>query len=84
MGNHEIECEFCGVDRRLHGNPCCKERGDYETAMAKARRDSQDSLATMLEGLGIPFRRDCYNNCVVEVEAARRLVEIREALDAPV
>lgn len=42
MGNHSIDCKFCGEDQRLVGLNCCaasvKQRHDEETAR-EAKRD---------------------------------------------
>lgn len=46
MGNHCIDCEFCGQDRRVVGSNCCpertkhdKEQADKQGAKEKANRE---------------------------------------------
>jgi hypothetical protein len=36
MGNHCIDCKFCGKDQRVYGDTCCKE---YQDAKAKEEAD---------------------------------------------
>jgi hypothetical protein len=50
MGNHCIDCEFCGQDRRLIGGDCCDEAKaarEKKEADAKAKYEAEEKyLAT--------------------------------------
>lgn len=46
MGNHTIDCEFCGKDRRTVGLNCCTERVEHdarEKSRAKAKADADEA-----------------------------------------
>jgi len=41
MGNHTIDCKFCGEDQRVFGDACCAENAatvEAEEAKREARR----------------------------------------------
>lgn len=43
MGNHSIDCEFCGEDRRLK-DPCCVAYAQHEKAVEEERKAKRERL----------------------------------------
>lgn len=59
MGNHTIDCEFCGADQRLFGGPRCCGPAEKKAAESLAVfAAEQESRMALFRRLGI----DCYRN----------------------
>lgn len=57
MGNHCIDCKFCGQDQRLHGDSCCAANIAHMEAETKAREEieiQEDQILTR-HGLSVPY-----------------------------
>jgi len=52
MGNHELECEYCGADHRITPN-CCGARKMRDDALKKARREEEAYQARFLSKYGL-------------------------------
>lgn len=44
MGNHEIDCDYCGKDQRTYGDKCC-ERYQREKRIAEENRAAEYEVA---------------------------------------
>ncbi len=56
MGNHSIDCEFCGKDQRLVGPRCCAEKIAADDAVEAEIRARCDSDTQYLARFGLEPR----------------------------
>jgi hypothetical protein len=52
LGNHTIDCEFCGQDRRAVGTPCCEEYKKHEEKRLEENRLENERFDTYLKRYG--------------------------------
>lgn len=62
MGNHSIDCEFCGRDRRLVGPNCCDARTAHDAAFQAKIKSRDDANAEYLKRFGLEPRMDALGN----------------------
>jgi hypothetical protein len=51
MGNHTIDCKFCGEDQRF--GPCCDEYAEHEKKRKEEREKKEDVLRRYLLKFGL-------------------------------
>ena len=74
MGNHTIDCAFCGADQRLVGTRCCKEYIAQEDAKEAALRVKRSEQWAYLKKFGIdPSYNDYWVHIDEVVKAFQRL-----------
>lgn len=49
MGNHEIDCDFCGKDQRLVGSRCCEESRRHLDIKRENRAAKREELALFIK-----------------------------------
>lgn len=67
MGNHCIDCKFCGQDRRIVGNRCCPEYIAQEEKEQAARDAKWEAERAYLSRYGLVLSADgrLYGDAVI-------------------
>jgi hypothetical protein len=81
MGNHSIDCEFCGQDRRIVGSNCCAEYVAEEKRKQEERdrKEKEDTDFLNLYGFDGGYYHTLYKSDVVEM--LKTLIELGDLKD---
>lgn len=58
MGNHCIDCDFCGRDQRIAGDHCCPENAAHHAKLEADRAAKRKEDAAFLATFGITVYSD--------------------------
>lgn len=80
MGNHTIDCEYCGRDQRMFGGYCCETKATAERAKEALRERERDELREYLAQFGLVPRPTVLPSMGDEVLYARDVVALLKRL----
>lgn len=79
MGNHTVDCEFCGQDQRLFGEDCCEQYTKFQETKERAQRARETEQQAYLARFGLkPHGNSLGNYTLLHVDdviAALKLLE---------
>lgn len=58
MGNHCVDCKFCGKDQRIHGENCCEENIAQERWKREATANRHKEEDEVIARYGLPYAWD--------------------------
>jgi hypothetical protein len=83
MGNHCIDCDFCGKDQRVHGVHCCKENIAHQEAQVEASRAKQKADSEYLAQFGLKTGAMGSSSCLYASHVIEFLKKHEDKLKPP-
>ncbi len=75
MGNHTVDCEFCGDDQRIWGDTCCRANIENDKKIKAAADAKWKEDIALLNSLGLRAHQDSpYISVTALIPVLRRLL----------